>query len=348
LYPNRPIPHSRAFQFGMFLTGLCWLFVASLGSQQAAQGLSLRFNLTDCEPLLRSAFFLLLVVVGFTTLQRMTVRASEGIRQDNALPARPTASREWATGAAFGWGLALAVALLLAIFRALEPHFWFSLRSLGQTLISLATLALGTLALEAAFRGYLYRRLIDSIGVVPATTLLSLIYAFVVNFNIPSATLLSFVTTFVLGIIFSIAYLRTHALWLGWGLHFAWASVLAVFFGLVLAGDGGLSTIVTTDIAGPNALTGAGFGPEGSVLTLILALASIPLLYRITRDFAWTYTHPEIVSAGYAMEAQPPAAHEAMQNSVAPPPPPPLVQILGTTSTNASTLPVIDQHLRGE
>ena len=59
-------------------------------------------------------------------------------------------------------------------------------------------------------------------------------------------------------------------------------------------------------------------------------LVGLIVLVRVTREYAWNYTHAPIVAGGYPMEAKPPAAHVAMeqeqQNR-----PPALVQILPTS-----------------
>jgi hypothetical protein len=63
-------------------------------------------------------------------------------------------------------------------------------------------------------------------------------------------------------------------------------------------------------------------------------LAGMVLVYRVTKDWAWAYTLPEIVPAGYEVVVAPPAAHVAMEKAAAPPPP--LVQIMPVTSQTFS------------
>ena len=172
--------------------------------------------------------------------------------------------------------------------------------------------ALAALASEVAFRGFLFQRLIDATGPATATILLSLIYALIGSLG-PNGTGLSFVVTFVAGVLFSMAYLRTHALWLGWGMHFAWAAATAVVFGLPIAGEASYSSIVQTDTSGPVALTGGVYGPDGALFTLIVLVVAMAVVYRATRNYAWSYTHPELVPGGYPMDVPPPPAHAAME-----------------------------------
>jgi len=343
-YDSRTV--SPAIRFGMFVTGLLWLVVASVASGSAAHGICGRLAIPSFEPLLHAGFELLLLMVGFASLRYVSERAGD-VRSTNELPRRATQRKEWAMGAALGWALAVAAALVLLLFRMLDSTFWVTPRSLGLTVLSVATVALASLASEVAFRGYLYRMLTESFGRPLATVVLCTAYALAVNFGLPSGSLWSYITTLLFGLLFSVAYVRTRALWFGWGLHFAWMAVVGVLFGMNLAGDGTLSTFVTTDLSGPAVFAGGGFGPEGSLITAVLVLAAIPVLYQVTKDFAWEYAAPVLVPGGYPMEAQPPAAHVAME-AQARPVAAPLVQILGATPTEPSTMRAVTEHLRSD
>jgi membrane protease YdiL (CAAX protease family) len=334
-----PVP--RSMQFALFLTSLLWLLAANSAASHAAQGIADRLNLPLIQSLLQEAFFLFLLLAGYAALSWIATRTGS-LRTTNALPTRPTAAREWQTGAALGWAMLLAAVLPMVLAGDLHPQFWLAPRAWISAILSVLTLALATLALEVAFRGYLYRRLIAAVGPTVATILLSAIYALFSSFR-PNSTSFSVFVAFLLGLLFSMAYLRTHALWLGWGLHFAWNAAMGILFGLPVAGLGTYNTLVDTNINGSLWLTGGAYGPEGALLTAVALFAAMAILYRLTRDYAWQYTHAPIISAGYPMDIAPPAAHTAMEKAAAPAP---LVQILAVTDTAASTMPVIDEHLR--
>jgi membrane protease YdiL (CAAX protease family) len=341
--PTPKLP--RALHLALFAIGLLWTLAARIASENSAAGITRQFHLPALLFFLQSLFFAALLLIGFATLHWISTRSGT-IRSINALPTRPTAVREFGAGATLGWGIALLAAFIMLLARSYHPLFWITPRSIGLTLLATAALAFSTLALELSFRGYLYQRLIDSVGVTAATLLTALFFAASIAFA-PNSTPLAIATTFALGILLAIAYQRTHALWLSWGLHFAWAAVSTIVLGLPLAGNPGLSFLVSSEPANPAWLTGGFFGPQGSIATLLLALLAIPILYRLSRDFAWAYTHSEIVSAGHPMDIPPPAAHAAMESTITAAPAP-LVQILGTTPTTASTLPVISEHLRSD
>jgi membrane protease YdiL (CAAX protease family) len=336
----------RTLQFALFLVGCLWMIASYAAADYLAQAVVNRLNLPILDALLKQVFALLLMAAGFAMLSWTATRpvaADAGaVRRINALPTRATSRQEWVRGGALGWAMLLLAALPMMLAGDLHPGFWWQPAAWGQTLLSLATLAVGALALEVAFRGYVYSRLIAAVNPVAATIVLSLIYAIGSSYR-DHATGFSIVVTFCMGVLFSLAYLRTHALWLGWGMHFAWNAAMVVLFGLPLAGYVNGSNVVGTNVSGAAWFTGGAYGPEGSVLAFIVVLAAIPMLYRITRSYAWEYTHEPIVAAGYEVVIAPPAAHTAMEAAA---PPAPLVQILGATPTNSSTMPVIEEHLR--
>jgi uncharacterized protein len=153
----------------------------------------------------------------------------------------------------------------------------------------------------------------------------------------PGATLASTLITTLAGLLLSVAWLRTHGLWLPWGFHFAWNASMGQLFGLPVSGIADFSTIVQTRAVGQFWLTGGDYGPEGALFTIIVLLAAIAVLVGVTRDYAWNYTHKPIVAAGYPMDAPPPAAHVAMEQQARPAPAPvSLVQILPATPQNRS------------
>lgn len=314
----------RSLQLALFLTGLLWLLAAQTTAFRAAAGLAARLTWSSVgQEFLSNLFLLFLLLLGFTALHWIGTRDAS-VRLANALPQRPTSREEWTRGLMIGWAAALVAVIPAVILGALHPEFFWSGSAIASTFLSLLSLLLAALAIEVAFRGFLFRRLIDTIGPTAATILLSGIYALLGGLR-PNASGLSFIVMFIGGVLFSIAYLRTHAVWLGWGMHFAWLAALALVFGLPVAGDATYSGIVQSDVGPPQWLTGGAYGLEAALFTAFVFLLAIAAVYRVTRDYAWNYTHPVIVPAGYPMDVPPPAAHTAMEQAATAPPP--LVQI---------------------
>jgi hypothetical protein len=303
----------RTLQLALFVTSVAWFLASDTVAAHAARGLSKHLSLAPARFLLTSAFLLFLLAVGFSILQAIAKRRSS-LREILGLPKRPTALREWELGAALGWGLVVLAVLPMAAAGTLHIQFWTQPRAFGLLLLNLVTLAVAALAEEVAFRGYSYRRLIEAVGPVAATIVMSLLFGLGHALN-PGSTWASTVVTILAGVLFSIAWLRTHGLWLGWGLHFAWNASMGILFGLPISGINDFSSIIQTQAFGRLWLTGGDYGPEGAAFTVIVLLIGIGLLVRVTRDYAWHYTYVPIVAAGYPMEAPPPAAHAAMEEA---------------------------------
>ena len=327
----------RLLQLALFITSVVWFLASDTVAGHAARGLSERFGLDAARPLLTSVFLLFLLAIGFSILQAIAHKTST-LREVLGLPKRPTAKREWQLGAALGWGLITLAILPMAAAGTLNVQFWTRPRAFGLLLVNLATLAVAALAEEVAFRGYPFRRLIEAVGPVAATIAMSLLFGLGHVLN-PGATWDSTLVTVLAGILLSVAWLRTRGLWLGWGLHFAWNASIGVLFGLPISGINDFSSVIQTRAFGKLWLTGGDYGPEGAAFTVIVLLVGIGVLVRLTRDYAWHYTYVPVVGAGYPMEAQPPAAHVAMEQlaqQTRPAAPVSLVQILPSTPQTRS------------
>ena len=326
----------RSLQLALFATSITWVIAANLLALRAARGLAVRFQLSDEFLLLYALSLIFLLATGFALVQGIAARRSQ-LRQTLGLPRRPTSHAEWATGAAIGWGLIVVAVLPVAVAGDLSVRFWADGRSLWLAGLNLITVALLALAAEIAFRGYPYRRLIDTIGPGWATVVMSLIYGIAATSNRESTYLSTFIAV-MLGAVLCSAWLRTHGLWLGWGLHFAWIASLGILFGLPVAGVDNLSSIVETRAIGALWLTGGDLGPEGALLTPLLLLAGLGVVILVSRDWAWDYTRKPLIPAGYPMDVPPPAAHQEMERQAATAAPA-LVQILPTTPQTRSVEP---------
>lgn len=343
-FSNTSTTIPRSLHLALFVTGVLWLLAAYAVAHRAAEGIAVRFGWSALgQDLLLNVFLLFLLLVGFTTLNWIGTRQGS-VAQANALPRRATAHEEWSRGVVIGWAAVLAAVFPMVIAGALHPQFTWTAQAWQGMFLSLLSLAVGALASEVAFRGFLFRRAIDAIGPTAATLLLSVIYALIASVG-GNATGLSFVVVILAGVLFSMAYLRTHALWLGWGLHFAWAAATAVVFGLPVGGVASYSGVVQTDSGAPVWLTGGVYGPDGALFTAIVFLAAMAVVYRVTRDYAWNYTHPVLVPGGYPLDIKPPAAHTAMEEAAAAKPPT-LVQIAPATNGNGLERPSSSESRR--
>jgi membrane protease YdiL (CAAX protease family) len=323
---------SRALQFALFVTACAWWLAMEVIAGRAARGIALRFELLSEESLLSAIFLLFLLAIGFSILQKITGNPASW-RDVLGLPKRATAKNEWAIGATIGWGIVLVAVLPMALAGSMHVHFWTQPRAFWLLAVNLATMLVTALVEEVSFRGYPFQRLIEAIGPVGATLAISVFFGLLHAFN-PDATLISVMITVLAGVLLSVAWLRTHGLWLGWGLHFAWNASMGLLFGLPVSGVTRFSAVVETRAIGPMWLTGGAYGPEGSLVAVVAIVIGLVVLVRMTRDYAWDYTRSPIIAAGYPVDVAPPAAHTAMEQEA--PKPAALVQILPTTPQTRS------------
>ncbi len=147
-----------------------------------------------------------------------------------------------------------------------------------------ALFMLAAVAEEITFRGYAFQRLVEAIGPVGAVAILSAAFG-LVHLSNPSHSWLSTANTILIGIPLAVAYLRTRALWLPLGIHFAWNFVLVYGFGLPVSGISFSKSLLIAEVHGFVQLTGGNYGPEGSWLATVVILAATIYLLLSRRIF---------------------------------------------------------------
>ena len=280
-----------------------YAFVAGAIARHAANGLTSG----DWVPLLDRLFMLFLLVVGFSALglgfsrQRGPQRS---MGQIAGLVSRPGMWHEFGTGSAVGWGLLLLTVVPSVFIGGLSVTLWTGAHQWFLLILDLLVLATAALCEELIFRGYPFQRLMDAIGTTLATVLISV--CFVVVHYQPDMPHAAVFALFLLSLILCIAYLRTRAVWLPWGLHFAWNAAMGPLFGLPLSGyhgfTSGFSPVVQSLPLGPDSLTGADYGPEGSVVAVLVLCFGLWLIMRVTREYASRYGYPEIIPGGIPVD----------------------------------------------
>ena len=324
-------PTSRFRALLWFVIAACYFYFARDIAVRAALGLSSG----DWLELVNRTVLLFLLIVGYAAMgyvgqkQRAPIKAM-------GLDLRLGWRREFALGAAIGWGGMLACVLPIAIIGGLVVTVYTTWHQFALILVDLAVLAIAALAEEVAFRGYPFQRLIEAIGPTAATFFISILFG-LIHWNNPGATGASTLVTILSGWLLALAYLRTRALWVAWGFHFAWNAAMGVLFGLPVSGITNFSPVIASNTIGPSWITGGDYGPEGSAICAIVMLVLLVVLYSATSDLKHRYAMPVIVPGGIPVDVDAIARrqHEAaMGPAVAaePAPPPQLVQIGGLAS----------------
>jgi hypothetical protein len=185
--------------------------------------------------------------------------------------------------------LGIVLGCVLTSLAIVPIHFWGHFRSVNLMALHLlpnlcaVLLALfcGALAEELMFRGYPFQHLEKAIGTVPAVLVFAVIYGVLHLLN-PSSGLWSIANSVLIGVLLSVAYLRTRALWLPWGIHFGWNLSLGLLFGLPLSGFRSYNLLRYTEAYGPTWLTGGRYGVEasatglGAILVGMLLVSTLP------------------------------------------------------------------------
>jgi membrane protease YdiL (CAAX protease family) len=252
------------------------------------------------QPLVEQAILIFWLLLGYAGMG-FALDHQQHPLSEQGLPRRAGWQNEAGLGLSVGWALAVVCVLPMvvgggiAIVLILESSAW------GWLLVDAAFFALAALAEEVAFRGYGFQRFVQSVGPLGAVLGYAAFYA-IVQALLPGSSHTSVAVSLALSLVLSIAYLRSRALWVSWGINFGWKASRALLFGLTISGISSHSPVVQGNPMGPFWLTGGGYGLDGSWVAFVVLLAALPVVYRLTRELNYRYNAPEIVSGGIPVD----------------------------------------------
>lgn len=204
---------------------------------------------------------------------------------------------------AFG-GIALGAGMVSVAVAGNEVvgHIAWSVRlntyATGLIGVEVFILATGALAEELMFRGYPFQRLVDIAGPTAAVLVMSALFG-LAHLDNPHSSYWAVTNTILVGILLSVAYLRTRSLWLPWGIHFGWNAVLGLGFGLPVSGLLEFAVAVHGKATGPVWLTGGAYGLEGGALaTMAITLGFVPLIWFTRHGATSERSDPAVSSSG--------------------------------------------------
>ncbi len=268
--PFRPLLGAVLFAFGYYvLLNLVATVAQFLGRAMVAQTVS---------PLIAAS------IIGALAMAIFESRSLS----DLGLHWREGTGRNLLTGIAVG--AAGAVLLIAAPVVTGLAHFEpvpGSSFSGGVAIFTLALLFCGAAGEEIAFRGFPLQFLIRGYGAWISVVGIGILFGLLHGFN-PGATPLSMANTAGFGILFGVALLRSHDLWLPIGLHFGWNAALP-FLGVELSGFTiqvvGYRLVWTTG----NLWSGGTYGPEASLLAtgVVVVLFAVIRKVPVRREVAY-------------------------------------------------------------
>jgi membrane protease YdiL (CAAX protease family) len=277
-------------------------------------------------PLAEQAVLVFLLLTGYSSMGFWLDKQTNPI-SEQGLPRRSGWGREVGLGIALGWGLALVPVALIAVLGGIATSMSLHMANVGWFAAYAAFFALAALAEEIAFRGYAFQHFEQAVGGIGASMLFAAFYAVVLG-GLNGASRASILVGVAFSLLLSAAYLRTRALWVSWGINFAWKASRALVFGLAVAGDNTRSPIVQGDPMGSYWMTGGAYGLDASWLALAVMVAALPVVFRTTGRLNDRYNAPVFEPGGMPVDidAIARAQHEAAMGQAAPAAPP-LVQI---------------------
>ena len=196
----------------------------------------------------------------------------------------PAWARELFVGIGIGSGMMAVVVGLQAAFGAVR---YAGVGPAPQAALTNAAYLAAVFFVWAAFeevvlRGYAFQRLVDSVGRLAAIAIFPALLA-VGHSGTPGATWFSTVNTVLQGVLFGVAYLKTRALWMPIGLHFAWNYTMMVVLSVPVSGLSIIrfgEKVFRVELFGPEWLSGGAYGPEGSVVLTVAAAALLVWMVR--------------------------------------------------------------------
>jgi len=185
----------------------------------------------------------------------------------------------------FAAGLILGIVLFAGVMEALwmggiyHPTAWGAFAPVAAGFV----LAVPTAVFEEiVFRGFLFRLAAKLLGTWGALAITSALFGAAHAFN-PGATVgSSLAIALEAGVLLGAAYALTDRLWLPIGLHAGWNFAEGSIFGMSVSGGAVKSSLIVGALHGKDLYTGGAFGPEASIVAVVICLAAAVILIRQT------------------------------------------------------------------
>ncbi|MCJ8154536.1 CPBP family intramembrane metalloprotease [Chryseobacterium sp. SSA4.19] len=184
-------------------------------------------------------------------------------------------------------GSAIGFALQSLVILVIYINGYYQITAVNPVSFILIPLALMfTVAIieEILVRGIIFRLLEEKLGSYLALAISSLIFGGLHLAN-PNSNFLSTLCITTAGFLLGSAFIYRRNLWFPIALHFAWNFTQSGIYGAITSGNEKTTGWLTTEIKGPDIITGGAFGPEGSIqATVICLMATVFLLILSHRN----------------------------------------------------------------
>ncbi|MFC4565515.1 CPBP family intramembrane glutamic endopeptidase [Nocardiopsis mangrovi] len=210
-----------------------------------------------------------LVAVASVFVYRWVVRRTEH---------RTVTEMAWKGAAAStGWGTLLGVGLFALVIVDIAFLGGYRLHGPGSAMSALALvgfMAAAAVTEEVMWRGVLFRIIQERTGTWVALVLTGLAFGLVHMLN-PNAGLWGAIAIAIeAGGMLTAAYVATRSLWPPIGLHFGWNIAGSAISSTEVSGNDTPQGLLDATMSGPALLTGGGFGPEGSMYSVVFCVVT--------------------------------------------------------------------------
>jgi len=188
-------------------------------------------------------------------------------------------------------GIALGLALFSSVFGLLHligVAQWQGLSTGFDAVPMLSAALLAAVGEELAFRGGVFRILEESFGTATALAISAALFGLLHALNTGATVLSTVAIALEAGVLLGAAYALTRNLWFPMGLHLGWNFTEGGIFGVSVSGGSAIKGFFSVSLAGRPVLTGGKFGPEASVIAIVVCLAlAVALLVLTVRNGRW-------------------------------------------------------------
>ena len=139
---------------------------------------------------------------------------------------------------------------------------------------------------EMLFRGVIFRWIDERWNTGVALLVSAILFGWMHISNDNATWWSSLAIAIEAGLLLAAAYKWSGNLWVPIGIHWAWNYVQGNIFGLAVSGTNAGTTMLVTTVNGPDIITGGAFGPEASIISVLLGtlLTLVFLFNRYRRN----------------------------------------------------------------
>ena len=163
--------------------------------------------------------------------------------------------------------MVLVVSTIVAMGYATVMWKGFSVEKQFSVFMMFLAVAVGE---EMIFRGVIFRWIDERWNTWVALLISAILFGWMHISNDNATWWSSLAIAVEAGLLLGAVYKWSGSLWVPIGIHWAWNYTQGNIFGLAVSGSDAGETMLSTIVNGPDIITGGAFGPEASIISVIL------------------------------------------------------------------------------